>query len=120
MAEVDRSVTVDPERHGRATERLWRALEALYSPEWEQILERLRVGEPGAIEPAVVFLETDARCHRSGYTKEQLCRYLRRMDLPDVARQRLRAITPAAVGDPRRPERERRAWRLLADSLDAG
>jgi hypothetical protein len=92
----------------------------LYSPEWEEMVADLRAGDPGAIEPAVVFLEADVRCHRSGYAKEQLCRYLRRMPLPDVARQRLRTIIPSAVDDPRRPERERRAWRLLAASLPAG
>lgn len=53
-----------------------------------------------------------------GDEKERLCRYLRRMPLPHDVRDRLRTAVPLAVNDPRRLERERKAWRRLAAVLN--
>ena len=72
-----------------------------------------------AIEPAVAFLEVDAVCLRAGYAKEQLCRYLGRMDLPPRARRRLSDAAERALADPRRPGREKKTWARLEERLHA-
>ena len=116
-AEVDRWFGKDPERHRAATERLWRAMAALYSPEWDEIVAGLQIGARESIAPAVVFLEADPRCDRSGYVKERLCRLLALLDLPVPARRALGRLAPRMISDSSRPERERKAWRRLAEAL---
>jgi hypothetical protein len=117
QADVRRWVGVDRDQHLAATRRMWIAMQSLYSPDWRQIVEDLRLGDPTAVEPAVVFLEADPRCHRSGYQKETLCRFLSRIDPAPEMALRLRRIAAAAEIDPNRPKRERDAFRALVASL---
>lgn len=105
----------DEERCKEAAKVLWLALAGLYSPDLDEIVERLRNGDPTAVEPAVVFLEADPWCFRSGYLKERLMRYLSRMSLPEAAQERLRDVITTAVG--RGPRRELPMTRRLARAV---
>ena len=60
---------------------------------WENSTrERLRAGDPAAVEDAIVFLETDPWFFRSGYLKERVTRALRRAPLSSAQRERLRRL----------------------------
>lgn len=93
------------------------ALSRLYSDEWRANFTRLQAGDAEAVGPAIDFLEADPMCFRSGYTKERLCQYLARMDLNDEARARLAPIVTKVLVDRDRPERERKQWLRLSESL---
>jgi hypothetical protein len=92
-------------------------MKALYSSEWHDVVAALRDGEAWAIEPAVYFLQADPRCHRSGYEKERLCRYLSRLTLSEPERRRLAPVVAMALNDQFRPGREKRAWQRLELAL---
>jgi hypothetical protein len=93
----------DQERWRVAALRAWTAREALYSPDWWLIVEDLRLGEPSAVEPSLVFLEADPWCFRSGYAKERLLRFLRRHSLSVGQTARLEdALIAATLAGPRR------------------
>jgi hypothetical protein len=75
-----------------ATVELRVALEAMYpEPFWRDV-KALATGDAKAIEPALVFLETDPWCFRSGYVKADLMRYLSRIDLTERQGQRIEQI----------------------------
>jgi len=114
-AEIHRFFKVDDRRWHEATIRGWRAREALYPPDWLAIVNALQGGDAAAVEPAVVFLETDPWCFRSGYAKERLLRYLSRMELSDESKRRLRRWLLDALG--RGPRREYRLMIRLARTL---
>lgn len=73
------------------------AMALLYPKEFWDGLERLRTGDPTAIDPAITFLEVDPWRFRSGYAKETILRYLKRADLGDEQTARLRAVILNAV-----------------------
>lgn len=79
------------------------AMALLYPKDFWDGLERLRSGDPAAIEPAITFLEVDPWCFRSGYAKETIVRFLKRADLSDEQAGRLRPVILNAidVGDRR-------------------
>jgi hypothetical protein len=85
----------------------------MYPPEWGETVTALQHGDRDAVDPAIVFLEADPRCFRSGYQKEELCRFLGRAELTDQQRRRLLNVADRGSNDPRRPLRERRAFRRL-------
>ena len=105
----------DKERWIETAKAMWSAQSALYSPDLEAIVERLRSGDPSAVEPAVVFLEADPWCFRSGYLKENLMRYLARIPLADEMKERLRHVIAAVVV--RGPRRELSMTRRLARAV---
>jgi hypothetical protein len=73
------------------------AMALLYPKEFWDGLERLRTGDPTAIEPAITFLEVDPWCFRSGYAKETILRLLKRANLSDEQAERLRSVIVRAV-----------------------
>ena len=73
------------------------AMALLYPKEFWGDIERLRTGDPTAIEPAIQFLEVDPWCFRSGYAKETILRYLKRAELDDEQGGRLRLVIRNAV-----------------------
>ena len=98
-AAVDRR---DRDDEGRArweeSAREWHeAMGLLYSPDFQESLERLRLGEADAIEPAIVFLEVDPWAFRTGYAKETILRYLKRATLDADQASRVRAVVLHAV-----------------------
>ena len=90
---------------------------ALHSAEFEDGIERLRLGESG--EPAdwvIAYLEADPWYFRSGYLKASLSRWLRQVTLSEGQRDRLRA----AILDnlPKGPRLDFTETRKLARRLD--
>lgn len=77
------------------------------------MIERLAAGESDALEPALVFLEADPWCFRSGYAKERIAELLSRHhpDLGQQARIERVLLHVVDVGD--RPEFRRHQFRLL-------
>jgi len=68
------------------------ACELMYPQAFWEDVRRLTDGDVGAIEPALIFLEADPWCFRSGYAKETLVRLLRRHRLVSLQRERLEAV----------------------------
>ncbi|HEY1778309.1 MAG TPA: hypothetical protein VGG41_19290 [Solirubrobacteraceae bacterium] len=68
------------------------AVEAMYSDAFWADVRRLATGEHDAVEPALVFLEADPWCFRSGYVKDELMRLLARHELTDSERDRLESV----------------------------
>jgi hypothetical protein len=58
---------------------------------WDAI-ERLRIGDPTAVDPAIAFLEADPWAFRTGYVKGTIMRRLRRCPLDPDQQARLRAV----------------------------
>jgi hypothetical protein len=86
----------------RATRRHREAFEAMYPDAFWADVRRLAAGEHDAVEPALVFLETDPWCFRSGYVKDELMRLLARHELALDERERLESVLLAVdVGDRR-------------------
>jgi hypothetical protein len=100
------------DRWHEAAREAHEAVGLLYSEAFEANLERLRTGDPVAVEPAITFLEVDPWCFRSGYAKETILRFLPRAPLTEEQAERLRVVVLHAVdvGD----RREFRGYGRLA------
>lgn len=72
-----------------ACEEFYARYDGLCFPGGAAMLERVRGGDPAAIEAAVQFLLVDPYHFRSGYLKERLWRWLARQTLSASARNRL-------------------------------
>lgn len=83
--------------HRAAARRLRAHVGLMYPEEFWVDVRRLAAGDPDAVENALVFLEADPWCFRSGYAKEVLVRALRRHALSEPQRERLVAVLLAAV-----------------------
>src|SRR5262245_49351798 len=59
-------------------------------PEFRNAVERLIVGDPSAAEWAITFLELRPYHYRSGYLKNRLLRHLRKVELGEHQKGRLR------------------------------
>jgi hypothetical protein len=95
-----------PGRHAaweQATRRLHQAESAMYPGAFRAMIERLAAGESDALEPALVFLEADPWCFRSGYAKERIAQLLarHRPDPPQRARIERVLLHVVDVGDRR-------------------
>lgn len=80
----------DPAAHGEDgfwTTGPWAAWKRLAPDE-----ERVRAGDGEAIEHAIVYLEADPWCFRSGYQKERLFRLLARHELAPDQQARMDAV----------------------------
>lgn len=77
------------EAWSEAALRLREAQQLMYPDAFWADVHRLAAGDARAIEPALVFLEADPWCFRSGYVKEKLAHLLRRHELTDSQRERL-------------------------------
>lgn len=120
QADVDRFFGVDAELHAEACVRFRAALMALYSDVWHEIVLELQAGDADAVEPAIVFLEADPWCVRSGYAKERILPSLCRTELSATQQARLRNWLVVALS--KGPRREywlmiRLAMRLASPDL---
>ena len=70
----------------------FKQFEPFYRFESPAFLERLRQGDSSAVEEAIIFLESDPYCFRSGYIKKKLCSALKKPALSREDRKRLRDI----------------------------
>ena len=68
------------------------AVEFMYPEDFRDDLHRLQAGDPGAVEAALVFLEADPWCFRSGYAKETIVRLLARHRLNPGQHRRLEDV----------------------------
>jgi len=68
------------------------AVDVMYPEEFWSDARRLAEGDPMAVEPALVFLEADPWCFRSGYAKATLVRRLGRHRLTPDHRDRLACV----------------------------
>ena len=105
----------DSSRIEAASDAFARALDAFYSVDLDDIIDRLRASDHPVIAHAVTILEADPWCFRSGYLKADLMRYLARMDLPEDMRRRLRRVVVKVIA--RGHRRELRHTRRLARAL---
>jgi hypothetical protein len=112
-----------------------RAWDALYDEEFNRAVDDLKAGQNAAgIEYAIAYFEADPWHFHSGYLKQDLARYLRRVLLSDDQRQRLREALLGAITKGRREDLKeyvslgrtldssefRDQLRALAEDLDEG
>ena len=81
-------------------------------------LALLAAGDAKVIESAVTFLEVDPLFHRSGYIKADLLRHLKRAQLSEDQKSRLRKVVMARVQGPdsREFRHYSRIARVIADA----
>lgn len=89
---------------------------ALYEPIRHSI-QRVSRGDSPGVETLVRFLEADVYCHRSGYMKADVIRFLTRTELDVAIEDRLREVVLAAVDG--RDRREFKAYIRLARRVDS-
>lgn len=99
-----------------AARQFRRALVQLYGEELDLNADRVKLGHGKAVEEAIAFLELDPMCFRSGYVKADLLRALRRVELTEPQKERLRSVIVDAAR--RGARREFRWYCRLARSLD--
>ena len=63
---------------------------------WESY-DRLKAGDPAGLDIAIGFLEDDPWFFRSGYIKEHLLTFIKRIDIPERYLPRLERVLLAAV-----------------------
>jgi hypothetical protein len=85
------------------------------NPLWRRLKAALATGDATAREAALVYLEADPWCFRSGYEKAELMKSLSRLDLDNDDRDRVRRIVLHVVQQP--PRREFRHLVGLAASI---
>ena len=110
----------DPEAsnaYAEAQRRYWQLISEAYPPTFNHDLIRLGEGDPSGLESVVAFLEADPIFDGTGYTKEDLSRLLRRVELPSDYVQRLQAVVLSVVD--RRDGREFRAYCRIARKVDS-
>jgi hypothetical protein len=78
----------------------------------------LKARDRSGLEYGLWVLEADPWCFRSGYIKQDLIRFIARIDLDDLMRQRVADIVLAVLDD-RRPRRGIRRYRTLAWAADS-
>lgn len=91
------------------------------SPLWRRLKAELRSGDPTAREAALVYLEADPWCFRSGYEKAELMKGLSDLNLSDRERARIRRLVLDLVQLRRRrefPQLARLAWSVWNTELD--
>ncbi len=72
--------------HHLAVDVFRAAVVRAYPPAFWDDFQRLKEGNRSGLEPVVEFLEADPWFDGSGYTKAELIRYLRRIELPGNSR----------------------------------
>ncbi|MCB0958750.1 MAG: hypothetical protein KDB04_04435 [Acidimicrobiales bacterium] len=89
------------------------ALDALYSPDLRTLIQSVNRNDPMGIEAAIVLLEVDPWCFRSGYLKVSAMDHLARARLQPSDRDRIQtALVAATLKGPRRADEHRSALRL--------
>lgn len=92
------------------------AMRRLYPGDFWQDLNRIRTGDPVAVESAIRFLEADPLAFGTGYAKETILRRLRHVALSPKQKARLGAVILDHVD--RHDRRESRGYYLLAATID--
>jgi hypothetical protein len=92
-----------------------RVLSIAYPPGFWESYECLKAGDPAGLEIAVRFLEDDPWFFRSGYAKERLLRYIKRIDIAARYLPRLEKVLLNAVDS--RDRREFRQFCHLAREI---
>lgn len=69
----------------------WTAFNAMYPTDSWRRLSALSQGERVGVDDALVFLEVDPWCFRSGYAKQRIARLIRHVQLTEPERDRLLA-----------------------------
>jgi hypothetical protein len=103
--------------HDLAAETFRKAVAAAYPTGFWREYGHLKDGNSSGLATAVEFLEADPWFFRSGYTKAELIRCIRHIELSQAIAKRLRQVVVAAVD-----HRERREFRLychLARKVDS-
>ena len=75
----------------------FKQFDAFYRFESPAFLEQIRQGDRFAVDEAIIFLESDPYCFRSGYIKKKLCSALKKPVLSREDRHRLRDIIIARL-----------------------
>jgi hypothetical protein len=89
----------------RATPRLHAAMETMYpEPLWGEVKAALRSDDSTAREAALVFLEVDPWCFRSGYEKADLMKGLAHLELSTGDQERVRRVVLHVIQQPHRRE----------------
>jgi hypothetical protein len=80
-------------------------MDAMYpNPLWGEVKAALRAGAPPAREAALVFLEVDPWCFRSGYEKADLMKGLAHRELSPGDQERVRRVVLHVIQQPHRRE----------------
>ena len=98
-----------------ALTRFHTAVEKAYPPDFWENFERLKAGDADAAEMAIAFMEADPWFFRSGYVKQRLATYLKRVKLTPHDQDRLRSVIVQVVQ--RRAAHEYSQYRRLARVL---
>jgi hypothetical protein len=93
------------------------AWDATFPEEFDQYLENLQCSDPYAIEMAIQYLESDLYTFRSGYIKQMTITRVKRAQLNDNDKERLRQVILNVVDSYDR--REFRYYCRLALRLDS-
>jgi hypothetical protein len=89
----------------RAVPRLRAAMDTMYpDPLWGEVKAGLRSGDRTAREAALVFLEVDPWCFRSGYEKADLMKGVAHLELSTGDQERVRRVVLHVIRQPRRRE----------------
>ena len=86
------------DRWSNACEEFHRRYPELFYPGGDKSLDELKRGESAAIATALDFLEADPMHFRSGYTKEEVWRRLRKAPLTAADKARLEATALTYLG----------------------
>jgi hypothetical protein len=90
------------------------AVKTVESPDWIALIQKIKRSDPMAVEAAIVYLEVDPWCFRSGYFKERILRELSRAHLDEPDKRRIRVVLVNSLLKGRRPRTEFSAMRRLA------
>ena len=96
------------------------AVDALYSPDFVQLIRAIPSREADALEAAYVYLEVDPWCFRSGYYKQKILVRLARVPRPALDEARLQRALLSMACKGRRAEWGdmcRLAWHLRSDDF---
>ena len=105
----------DPAAYDRLVIEFGKRIDAAYPENIVDWLLSIDAGNGDAIDQAVVYIEADPWLFRSGYFKDKLLRRLRRANLTETQRDRLRTALLAVVDG--RDRREFRRFCRLAHAI---
>ncbi|HZP28491.1 MAG TPA: hypothetical protein VFC99_06040 [Acidimicrobiia bacterium] len=77
---------------------------AAYPSGFAELVQALQSGDAAAVEPAILWLDSDVFCLHSGYAKERVMRYLARSVLSTRQAARVRRLLLRVVERGGRPE----------------
>jgi hypothetical protein len=118
IPETWRLAADSPTRNEQSARVAWwhELMAGLFEPIYDA-QSRLRGEDESGVETLIRFLEADVYCHRSGYVKADVIRFLTRIELDDPAIKRVRSVVLAAVDGVDR--REFRSYVRLARKVDS-